>query len=106
DPYLARLSLGLRRPSVPVRGRDFAGLVEAVGPGVTTLEPGDEVYGEAKGSFAEYAVATLDAIDRKPANLRFEQAAASPLAGVTALMGLRDAAGLPNGQTMLLDRAS
>lgn len=107
DPYLARLLLGgLRRPSVPVRGRDFAGLVEAVGPGVTMLEPGDEVYGEAKGSFAEYAIATLDAIDRKPANLSFEQAAAIPLAGVAALMGVRDAAGLHKGQTMLINGAS
>src|SRR5262252_121334 len=106
DPYLARLSLGLRRPSVPVRGRDFAGLVEAVGPGVTTLEPGDEVYGEAKGSFAEYAVATLDAIERKPANLSFEQAAAIPVAGVTALMGVRDAAGIHKGQTILINGAS
>jgi NADPH:quinone reductase-like Zn-dependent oxidoreductase len=106
DPYLARLSLGLRRPSVPVRGRDFAGLVEAVGPGVTTLEPGDEVYGVANGSFAEYAIAKLDAIDRKPANLSFEQAAAIPLAGVTALMGVRDAAGIHKGQTILINGAS
>jgi NADPH:quinone reductase-like Zn-dependent oxidoreductase len=106
DPYLARLSLGLRRPSVPVRGRDFAGLVEAVGPGVTMREPGDEVYGEAKGSFAEYAIAKLDAIDRKPANLSFEQAAAIPLAGVTALMGVRDAAGIHKGQTILINGAS
>src|SRR5215813_4363315 len=81
DPYLARLSLGLRRPAVPIRGRDFAGLVEAVGPGVSTLKQGDEVYGEANGSFAEYAIAKLTAIDRKPANLSFEQAAAIPLAG-------------------------
>ena len=88
---------GLRRPSVPVRGRDFAGLVEAVGPGVTMLEPGDEVYGEAKGSFAEYAIATLDAIDRKPANLSFEQAAAIPLAGVAALHGRTGRGGPPQG---------
>ena len=106
DPYLARLALGLRRPTVPVRGRDFAGLVEAVGPGVTTLEPGDEVYGEAAGSFAEYAIAKLDAIDRKPTNLSFEQAAAIPLAGVTALMGVRDEAGIHKGQTILINGAS
>jgi NADPH:quinone reductase-like Zn-dependent oxidoreductase len=73
---------------------------------VTTLEPGDEVYGEAKGSFAEYAIATLDAIDRKPTNLSFEQAAAIPLAGVTALMGVRDAAGIHKGQTILINGAS
>ena len=106
DPYLARMSLGLRRPTVPIRGRDFAGLVEAVGPGVTTLQPGDEVYGEANGSFAEYAIAKLAAIDRKPANLSFEQAAAIPLAGITALMGVRDAAGLHKGQTILINGAS
>jgi len=106
DPYLARMSLGLRRPTVPIRGRDFAGLVEAVGPGVTVLKQGDEVYGEANGSFAEYAVAKLTAIDRKPANLSFEQAAAIPLAGITALMGVRDAAGVHKGQTVLINGAS
>ena len=106
DPYLARLSLGLRRPAVPVRGRDFAGVVEAVGPGVTTFGPGDEVYGEANGSFAEFAIAPLAAIDRKPANLSFEQAAAIPLAGITALMGIRDAAQVHKGQTILINGAS
>jgi len=106
DPYLARLSLGLRRPTVPVRGRDFAGVVEAVGPGVTTFGPGDEVYGEANGSFAEFAIAPLAAIDRKPANLSFEQAAAIPLAGITALMGIRDAAQVHKGQTILINGAS
>jgi NADPH:quinone reductase-like Zn-dependent oxidoreductase len=107
DPYLARLSLGgLRRPSVPIRGRDFAGLVEAVGSGVSTFGPGDEVFGEARGSFAEYAVASVDAIDRRPANLSFGQAAAIPLAGVTALMGVRDAAGIRKGQTILINGAS
>jgi len=105
DPYLARLSLGLRRPKVPVRGRDFAGVVETVGPGVTTFEPGDEVYGEANGSFAEFAIAPLAAIDRKPANLSFEQAAAIPLAGITALMGIRDAAQVHKGQTILINGA-
>lgn len=106
DPYVARLSMGLWRPAVPVRGRDFAGLVEAVGPGVTTLRPGDEVYGEARGSFAEYACTTLDAIDRKPSNLSFEQAAAIPLAGITALMGVRDLGGVHQGQTILINGAS
>jgi len=106
DPYVARLSLGLRRPTVPVRGRDFAGVVEAVGPGVTTFGPGDEVYGEANGSFAEFAIAPLAAIDRKPANLSFEQAAAIPLAGITALMGIRDAAQVHKGQTILINGAS
>jgi len=106
DPYVARLSLGLRRPTVPVRGRDFAGVVEAVGPGVTTFGPGDEVYGEANGSFAEFAIAPLAAIDRKPANLSFEQAASIPLAGITALMGIRDAAQVHKGQTILINGAS
>ena len=75
-PYLLRImGFGLRRPKVPVRGRDVAGVVKAVGKNVTRFEPGDEVFGTAEGSFAEYAIAPEARIAIKPANLTFEQAA-------------------------------
>ena len=106
DPYLARLSMGLRRPKVTMRGKDFAGRVEALGPGVDRFRVGDEVFGEADGAFAEYVSAPDDAVDPKPANLTFEQAAAVPLAGSTALMGLRDAAHVQPGQRVLINGAS
>src|SRR5262245_20620601 len=88
DPYVARPSadLGWRRPNDPIRGSDFAGTVEAVGPEVTRFKPGDEVYGDAVGAFAEYVCATDGRIDLKPKNLTFEQAAAMPMAANTALM--------------------
>ncbi|MFF5955023.1 NAD(P)-dependent alcohol dehydrogenase [Streptomyces luteogriseus] len=106
DPLLGRGVMGLRRPRMPVRGRDFAGRVEALGPGVTGLEPGDEVYGEADGAFAEYVCARDGEVGPKPANLTFEQAAAVPLAGNTALMALREVAGVRSGQTVLVNGAS
>ncbi|AZQ32669.1 NAD(P)-dependent alcohol dehydrogenase [Streptomyces cyaneochromogenes] len=106
DPLLGRGMMGLRRPRTRVRGRDFAGRVEAVGSGVTGLEPGDEVYGEADGAFAEYVCARDGEVGPKPANLTFEQAAAIPLAGNTALIGLRDVARVRKGQTVLVNGAS
>ncbi|MFJ1565434.1 NAD(P)-dependent alcohol dehydrogenase [Streptomyces erythrochromogenes] len=106
DPYLARLVLGLRGPKAQIRGTDFAGRVEAVGKDVTRLRPGDEVFGEAEGTFAEYVCAPADAVEPKPANLTFEQAAAVPLAGNTALMGLRDLGRLRPGQRVLVNGAS
>ncbi|MFF3410889.1 NAD(P)-dependent alcohol dehydrogenase [Streptomyces sp. NPDC002742] len=106
DPYLARLSFGARRPKQRVRGRDFAGLVEAVGADVKRLRPGDEVFGEADGAFAEYVCAPDDVVERKPAGLTFEQAAALPLAGNTALIGLRDVAPLRPGLRVLVNGAS
>ncbi|MFF5448457.1 NAD(P)-dependent alcohol dehydrogenase [Streptomyces sp. NPDC012888] len=106
DPYVARLVLGVRRPKVRIRGRDFAGTVEAVGRGVTGLRQGDEVYGEADAAFAEYVRAPAGAIGPKPAGLTFEQAAAVPLAGNTALMGLRDLGRLEAGQSVLVNGAS
>ncbi|MHA5052523.1 NAD(P)-dependent alcohol dehydrogenase [Streptomyces sp. SD15] len=105
-PYLARLSFGARRPKTPIRGRDFAGRVEAVGENVKRLRPGDEVFGEADGAFAEYVSASQDAVDTKPANLSFEQAAALPLAGNTALLGLRDLGRVREGQRVLVNGAS
>ncbi|MFC8676066.1 NAD(P)-dependent alcohol dehydrogenase [Streptomyces griseorubiginosus] len=106
DPRIARLSLGMRSPKVRIRGRDFAGRVAAVGPGVEGLHPGDEVYGEADGTFAEFVCAKDGETDLKPAGLSFEQAAAMPLAANTALIGLRDVAGLRAGQSVLVNGAS
>ena len=106
DPYVARLmapELGLHGPKVAVRGTDFAGTVEAVGRGVTRFRPGDEVYGEANGAFADYVLAPDSVIDRKPRNLTFEQAAAVPLAANTALMGLRS---VHPGQRVVINGAS
>ena len=106
DPYVARLSIGLGRPRAKVRGRDFAGVVDSVGAGVTRVRPGDEVYGEtglSDGAFAEYVCVPEELVDLKPSNLTFEQAAAVPLAGSTALMGLRDVGA---GQHVLVNGAS
>jgi NADPH:quinone reductase-like Zn-dependent oxidoreductase len=105
DPYLARPVLGITRPRRRVRGRDFAGRVTAVGANVTRLRPGDEVFGEADGAFAEYVRAPQSAVDRKPAGLTFEQAAALPLAGCTTLACL-DAAGVQPGRQVLVNGAS
>jgi len=103
QPYMARAALGFRRPKVRVRGWDLAGTVEAVGASVTDFRPGDEVMGVAEGgSFAEYAVTSQDKLVRKPANLSFEQAAALPISGVTALQALRDKAHVLPGQTVLV----
>lgn len=106
DPYLARLSFGVRRPRTPVRGRDFAGRVEAVGAEVKRLRPGDEVFGETDGAFAQYVAAPQDMVAVKPAGLSFEQAAALPLAGNTALIGLRDLGCVTAGQRVLVNGAS
>ena len=88
-PYLVRaMGFGLRAPKVRVRGRDLAGVVEAVGTGVTRFAPGDEVYGTCEsGSFAELAVSRESRLARKPRSLTFEQAATVPISGVTALNG-------------------
>jgi NADPH:quinone reductase-like Zn-dependent oxidoreductase len=101
-PYFARLVIGLRRPKVKVLGWDVAGTVEAVGPSVTTFQVGDEVMGTCRGSFAELAVASADKLVRKPAGVTFEQAAAVPISGVTALQALRDKARVQPGQRVLV----
>jgi NADPH:quinone reductase-like Zn-dependent oxidoreductase len=106
DPYMARLVLGFGRPKAKIRGTDFAGRVEAVGKDVKRFRPGDEVFGEADGAFAEYVCAPDDVVEPKPANLTFEQAAVVPLAGNTALMGLRDLGGVQPGQKVLVNGAS
>src|SRR5947208_6610369 len=105
-PYLLRvMGFGLRTPKVPVRGRDVAGVVEAMGKNVTRFQPGDEVFGTADGSFAEYAAAPEARLARKPTNLTFEQAAAVPISGGTALQGLRKG-DIQSGQEVLTVRAS
>lgn len=102
-PYLVRLfGYGLKNPKVPVRGREVAGVVEAVGPGTTRFAVGDEVFGTCDGSFAEYVCAKEDKLARKPASLSFEEAAASPISGVTALQAVRDAGQVTVGQKVLI----
>lgn len=106
-PYPIRLmGYGLRTPSTRVRGREVAGRVEAVGENVTTLHPGDEVYGIGEGSFAEYAPARADKLAPKPKNLTFEQAAATPISALTALQGVRDSGQVQSGQKVLIIGAS
>jgi NADPH:quinone reductase-like Zn-dependent oxidoreductase len=108
-PYIARPVYGLRKPKNQVRGTDVAGQVEAVGASVTRFRPGDEVFGSSKqlgGAFAEYAVASQDALAAKPANLTFEQAAAVPMAGYVALQALRDHGKVKAGQKVLVNGAS
>ena len=90
-PYPIRLAgYGLRAPNNPVIGSDVAGVVEAVGENVTRFQPGDEVFGIGKGSYAGYVCAREDKLAPKPANLTFEQAAVVAISGLTALQGLRD----------------
>lgn len=102
-PYLIRvMGYGLRAPKARVRGTDFAGLVETVGANVTDFQPGDEVFGVADGTFAEYAVAGPNRIAPKPASLTFEQAAAVPTSAVTALQALRDRGRIVPGQQVLV----
>src|SRR5436190_13274377 len=103
-PYFARAMTGLRRPKTTELGSDFAGVVESVGDGVDDFAPGDEVYGSASGSFAEYVLASKS-IERKPANLSFEEAATVPVAGFTALQGLRDHGDVKPGQRVLVNGA-
>ena len=104
-PYVGRVSTGLRGPRQPVLGVDFAGTAEAVGKDVEGIEPGDEVYGGRSGSLAEYVCVRVG-VARKPANLSFEQAAAVPVAAVTALQALRDNGGVEAGQRVLVNGAS
>lgn len=105
-PYLLRLAFGLRAPRNPIPGRDVAGTVVAVGPEVTRFTAGDEVFGVAPGSFAEYAVARESKLAHKPSAVSFAQAAAVPISGVTALQALTDAGRLQSGQKVLVIGAS
>ncbi len=96
------MGFGLLKPKTDVRGLDVAGRVEAVGKDVTRFQPGDEVFGTCSGSFAEYACPGEDDLAPKPANLTYEQAAAVPISGCTALQALRDAGRVQPGQKTLI----
>lgn len=106
-PYVVRLAgYGIRAPKTPVPGMDVSGTVVAVGAGVDRFRVGDEVFGIARGSYAEYATAPQDKLAHKPANLTFEQAAVAAISGITALQALIDVAGLQAGQSILVIGAS
>ena len=106
-PYIGRaMGMGLRKPKDVRLGVDVAGRVEAVGRNVTQFKPGDDVFGAAHGAFAEYACASEKRVVIKPGNLTFEQAASIPIAGVTALQGLRDRGNVQAGQRILINGAS
>ncbi len=105
-PYLTRLAFGLRAPKNPVPGMDVAGVVEAVGGSVTRFQPGDEVFGIGKGTFAECARAPEHKLAHKPASLTFEQAAILAISGLTALQALRDHGRVEPGQKVLVIGAS
>ena len=112
-PYILRLKDGLRGPRTPVRGTDVAGVVEAVGENVTDLHPGDAVFGSSwgnalatAGTFAEFAVVPASQLIRKPAGLTFEEAAASVMSGLTALIAMRDVGKVGPGSRVLINGAS
>ena len=100
--YIVRAAFGLRGPKLGIRGTDLAGTVEALGANVTRLSVGDEVFGVGVGTFAEYAVAREEHLAPKPANITFEQAAATGMAALTALQALRDAGRIRTGQKVLI----
>src|SRR5215469_331210 len=110
DPFLARLNMGLTKPKHQILGADVSGRVEAVGQSVKQLSPGDEVFGDifetGLGGFAEYAKAQEEAWVLKPTNISFEEAAAVPVAALTALQGLRDKGQIRPGQKVLINGAS
>jgi NADPH:quinone reductase-like Zn-dependent oxidoreductase len=105
-PYALRLAFGLRRPRNPVAGREVAGTVVAVGSAVTRFSPGDDVFGIAPGSFAEYAVAPEAKLARKPATLDFAQSAVLSISGLTAFQALADVGRVEPGQHVLVLGAS
>src|SRR3989449_3066920 len=102
---LFRMGMGLRRPKQAGVGSDFAGRVEAVSSNVTQFKPGDEVYGVCNAGYAEYAAARENRIALKPANRSFEESAAVPIAGFTALQALRDHGHIKPGQKVLINGA-
>ena len=112
-PYILRLRFGLRQPPSPVRGTDVAGVVEAAGKNVTDLVPGDEVFGSSwtgslatPGTFAEFTVAPAARLIKKPAGLPFEDAAASVMSGLTAMIAMRDVGKVGPGTRVLINGAS
>ncbi|MDJ0925570.1 MAG: NAD(P)-dependent alcohol dehydrogenase [Acidimicrobiia bacterium] len=105
-PYVFRIGTGLRKPRRNTPGFDLAGTVEAVGKDVTDLHPGDEVFGEGKGTCAEFATAKAEALAPKPPSLSLDQAGVLAVSGVTAIKGLRDAGKLQPGMKVLINGAS
>jgi NADPH:quinone reductase-like Zn-dependent oxidoreductase len=105
-PSFFRLFIGVRKPRLPRLGADVAGIVEAVGARVARFKVGDAVFGTAKGSFAEYACAVASQLAVKPQEISFEQAACLPIAGITALQGLRDKGEVQTGETILINGAA
>ena len=112
-PYIIRLKFGLRKPPTPVRGTDIAGVVEAVGKNVTDLQPGDEVFGSwwadtlaTQGTFAEFTVGPASRLIKKPVGLTFEEAAASVMSGLTAMIAMRDVGRVGPGTRVLINGAS
>jgi NADPH:quinone reductase-like Zn-dependent oxidoreductase len=106
EPYLLRMNAGFRRPKNPELGVDVAGTVTAVGANVTRFEIGDDVFGLARGAFAEYAAADEKRLASKPDALTFESAASLPCAGITALIAVRDKGGVRSGMSVLVNGAS
>lgn len=106
EPSLIRLMTGLRKPRSRLMGADMAGIVEAVGKEVRQLRPGDEVFGHGRGTLAEYLCAPEQNFAPKPSNLTFEQAAAIPMAGTSALQSLRDKGRIQPGQKVLINGAA
>ena len=106
-PYVGRVEMGLRKPKTESLGTDYAGIVEEVGKDVRLFRPGDEVFGARTGAFAEYVCAREDrGIVLKPSSASFEEAAAVPVAGLTALQGIRDKGQLREGENVLITGAS
>jgi NADPH:quinone reductase-like Zn-dependent oxidoreductase len=112
-PYILRLRSGLRRPPTAIRGTDVAGVVHAVGANVTDLRPGDEVFGSSwagslatAGTFAEYAAVPASQLIKKPSRLTFEEAAASVMSGLTALIAIREVGNVKTGTRVLINGAS
>jgi len=101
-----RLVIGVRKPKFPRLGADVAGVIETLGAEVASLKPGDAVFGTAKGSFAEFACADASQLALKPRQISFAQAACLPIAGITALQGLRDKGNVQAGQTVLINGAA
>jgi len=106
EPYIMRMDEGLLKPKRIRLGVDMAGQVEAVGKNVTQFKPGDEVFGDRFGAFAQYVCASERSLVSKPANVTFEEAAAVPVAAITALQGLRDKGKIQPGQRVLINGAS
>jgi len=105
-PYLIRLQSGVLKPKVGKFGLDMAGVVESVGANVSEFKVGDEVYGESAGALSDFAVFGRNSLALKPTNLSYEEAAAVPMAGFTAIQALRDKAGVKAGQRVLIVGAS